>query len=125
MYSDQPTIPSSVVILRNELTRQPASQCRSSTLTIFICHLLDNAIDVIRRPRIVPDCRPREEGGGLVWSAAEDPSPRLSGYLPLRPSRGVGILYKHHGDHSVSTDRFPRHKIDTDRQGCRNPLRLR
>src|SRR5215472_1008009 len=35
MYSDQPTIPSSVVILRNELTRQPASQCRSSTLTIF------------------------------------------------------------------------------------------
>src|SRR5436853_6417690 len=36
MYSDQPTIPSSVVILRNELTRQPASQCRSSTLTIFM-----------------------------------------------------------------------------------------
>src|SRR5215471_18152821 len=36
MYSDQPTIPSSVVTLRNELTRQPASQCRSSTLTIFI-----------------------------------------------------------------------------------------
>src|SRR5438309_3926136 len=36
MYSDQPTIPSSVVILRNELTRQPASQCRSSILTIFI-----------------------------------------------------------------------------------------
>src|SRR5215472_8457903 len=35
MYSDQPTIPSSVVILRNELTRQPASQCRSSTSTIF------------------------------------------------------------------------------------------
>src|SRR5215510_3159059 len=36
MYSDQPVMPSSVVILRNELTRQPASQCRSSTLTIFI-----------------------------------------------------------------------------------------
>src|SRR6516165_1108932 len=41
MYSDQPTMPSSVVILRNELTRQPASQCRSSTLTIFIGNLLD------------------------------------------------------------------------------------
>src|SRR5438132_14181213 len=36
MYSAQPTMPSSVVILRNEFTRQPASQCRSSTLTIFI-----------------------------------------------------------------------------------------
>src|SRR6202022_2154609 len=43
MYSDQPTIPSSVVTLRNELTRQPASQCRSSTLTIFMGNLLDNA----------------------------------------------------------------------------------
>ena len=36
MNSDQPTMPSSVVILRNELTRQPASQCRSSILVIFI-----------------------------------------------------------------------------------------
>src|SRR5215208_1580929 len=36
MYSDQPTMPSSVVILRNELARHPASQCRSSILTIFI-----------------------------------------------------------------------------------------
>src|SRR5579862_6791640 len=40
MYSDQPTRPSSVVILRNELTRQPASQCRSSILTIFIAVVL-------------------------------------------------------------------------------------
>src|SRR5580700_11027224 len=39
MYSDQPTIPSSVVIFRNELTRQPASQCKSSILTIFIFEL--------------------------------------------------------------------------------------
>src|SRR6266436_4488537 len=36
MYSDQPMMPSSVVILRKELTRQPASQCSSSILTIFI-----------------------------------------------------------------------------------------
>src|SRR5690348_13608697 len=36
MYSDQPTMPSSVVTLRNELTRQPTSQCKSSILTIFI-----------------------------------------------------------------------------------------
>jgi hypothetical protein len=36
MYSDQPTIPSSVVTFRKELTRHPASQCRSSILTIFI-----------------------------------------------------------------------------------------
>src|SRR3989442_12482926 len=36
MYSDQPTMPSSVVIFTKELTRQPASQCRSSILTIFI-----------------------------------------------------------------------------------------
>src|SRR5215470_3898419 len=36
IYSDQPTIPSSVVTLRKELTRQPASQWRSSTFTIFI-----------------------------------------------------------------------------------------
>src|SRR5712671_2239771 len=36
IYSDQPTMPSSVVIFRKELTRQPASQCRSSILVIFI-----------------------------------------------------------------------------------------
>src|ERR1700720_2093905 len=36
MYSDQPTMPSSVVTFRKELTRQPASQCRSSILVIFI-----------------------------------------------------------------------------------------
>src|SRR5205085_6939283 len=35
MYSDQPTRPSSVVIFRKELTRQPASQCRSSIFVIF------------------------------------------------------------------------------------------
>src|ERR1051326_8317005 len=35
MYSDQPLMPSSVVIFRKELTRQPASQCRSSILVIF------------------------------------------------------------------------------------------
>jgi hypothetical protein len=29
-------MPSSVVILRNEKSRQPASQCKSSMLTIFI-----------------------------------------------------------------------------------------
>src|SRR5215213_1306766 len=39
IYSDQPTIPSSVVSLRNELTRHPASQCRSSILTIFMVYL--------------------------------------------------------------------------------------
>src|SRR6476469_329528 len=35
MYSDQPVMPSSVVIFRKELTRQPASQCRSSIFVIF------------------------------------------------------------------------------------------
>src|SRR5437764_8899799 len=35
MYSDQPVMPSSVVIFRKELTRQPASQCKSSILVIF------------------------------------------------------------------------------------------
>src|SRR5580693_9513600 len=36
MNSDQPVTPSSVEILRNELTRQPASQCRVSSLVIFM-----------------------------------------------------------------------------------------
>src|ERR1700722_1268665 len=36
MNSDQPVIPSSVDTLRNEFTRQPASQCRVSILVIFI-----------------------------------------------------------------------------------------
>src|SRR5918911_436756 len=35
MYSDQPVMPSSVVIFKKELPRQPASQCRSSILVIF------------------------------------------------------------------------------------------
>src|SRR5215472_12328211 len=76
MYSDQPTIPSSVVILRNELTRQPASQCRSSTLTIFIGILLDDAIHVIRAPAIIPGCvsnrrspPARRAGGGMFYTA--------------------------------------------------------
>jgi hypothetical protein len=56
IYSDQPTMPSSVVSLRNELTRQPASQCRSSTLTIFIGTLLDNTIQIIRQAPIIPSC---------------------------------------------------------------------
>src|SRR5258707_8669053 len=36
VYSDQPVTPSSVVTFRNENVRQPASQCRSSTFTIFM-----------------------------------------------------------------------------------------
>ena len=36
VYSDQPTSPSSVVSLRNENVRQPASQCRSSILASFM-----------------------------------------------------------------------------------------
>src|SRR6478609_1903857 len=42
MYSDQPTMPSSVVTFRNELTRHPASQCRSSIAVIFIRRPLAN-----------------------------------------------------------------------------------
>src|SRR5208282_5115336 len=62
MYSDQPTIPSSVVILRNELTRQPASQCRSSTLTIFIGDLLEKTFHVTRCPALRPGCPPSFRG---------------------------------------------------------------
>src|SRR5882757_7491991 len=39
VYSDQPASPSSVVIFRNENVRQPASQCRLSTVAIFIGRL--------------------------------------------------------------------------------------
>src|SRR6185437_11399105 len=40
VYSDQPTIPSSVVTFRNEKVRQPASQCRSSIRAIFMVGFL-------------------------------------------------------------------------------------
>src|ERR1700683_2081025 len=36
MNSDQPVMPSSVETLTKELTRQPASQCRVSSLVIFM-----------------------------------------------------------------------------------------
>src|SRR5262249_41788384 len=39
MNSDQPVMPSSVETLRNELTRQPASQCSVSILVIFTATL--------------------------------------------------------------------------------------
>src|SRR3974390_170601 len=97
MYSDQPTIPSSVVILRNELTRQPASQCRSSTLTIFIGILLDNALQVIRRPPIVPGCYPlRGRRQGRVF--------RVRRYVRWY---GVGILYMVKGDQAERNGRPP------------------
>src|SRR6266571_3262736 len=66
MYSDQPTMPSSVVTLRKELTRQPASQCRSSILTIFIAG---------SRPREKPDNQtavPAKAGTHLPTSRAAD-----------------------------------------------------
>src|SRR5579872_378599 len=40
MNSDQPVMPSSVETFRNELTRQPASQCSVSSLVIFTVLLL-------------------------------------------------------------------------------------
>src|SRR4029077_11071471 len=85
MYSDQPTIPSSVVILRNELTRQPASQCRSSTLTIFIGTLLDDAVQVIRRIPIVPDCL------DLAAGKAADLPPIDAPPLAVRASTGGAV----------------------------------
>ena len=48
VYSDQPTRPSSVVTFRNENVRQPASQCRSSILAIFI------GCSLARGPRPAP-----------------------------------------------------------------------
>src|SRR5262249_25198148 len=93
MYSDQPTMPSSVVILRNELTRQPASQCRSSTLTIFIGTLLDNSGHVIRGMPILPSridltgepgcCPPCEKPAGVLSRRLIDDSP-----LAVRISAG-------------------------------------
>src|SRR5271169_5051914 len=73
MYSDQPTIPSSVVILRNELTRQPASQCRSSTLTIFIGDLLEKTFHVTRCPALRPGCH-RRSAASPTMAAASSPS---------------------------------------------------
>src|SRR6266542_3691249 len=60
MYSDQPTMPSSVVILRNELARHPASQCRSSILVIFIARFPNgDPLSAIPPPRPSP-----ASGGG-------------------------------------------------------------
>src|SRR5689334_9315405 len=44
MNSDQPTTPSSVLILRNEKSRQPALQCRSSILVMRISAFLDDVV---------------------------------------------------------------------------------
>jgi hypothetical protein len=65
-----------VVTLRKELTRQPASQCRSSTLTIFIGSLLDNAIQIIRKAPIIPGRAAARDGRRFVRRV------------------GVGILYR-------------------------------
>src|SRR6516165_8478774 len=96
MYSDQPTMPSSVVTLRNEFVRQPASQCRSSTLTIFIGILLENAVQVIRRLPIVP-------GRALVGDVCRV---------------GVGILYMYNSVFSTASA-----SIEFERR--RNPLHFR
>src|SRR5580765_6967543 len=77
MYSDQPTMPSSVVTLRNELTRQPASQCRSSILVIFMA--------------VTPNWQRRhcEERGGEAISMR-----------PVQPARDciapLAIDFRHH-----------------------------
>src|ERR1700753_984504 len=44
MNSDQPTTPSSVLILRNEKSRQPALQCRSSILVMRMSAFLDHIV---------------------------------------------------------------------------------
>src|SRR6516165_9110804 len=87
-------MPSSVVIFRNELTRQPASQCRSSTLTIFIGILLDNANHVIRQPPIIPDCCLwRRRPLGPVGAAGGTVAPGRPNGLRARdhPTRRVAV----------------------------------
>src|SRR6267154_4684614 len=75
MYSDQPKMPSSVVIFRKELTRQPASQCRSSILVIFTEFSCRN-----EHPPPHPDpLRPQGRRGS-----------RSGTVFPLRPSGGRG-----------------------------------
>src|SRR5947207_11984042 len=76
MYSDQPTMPSSVVIFRKELTRQPASQCRSSILTIFT-DISPGKLPTSPSPplaRRVPSLSPLKGGEGGNGAAAT-PSP--------------------------------------------------
>src|SRR6516225_270519 len=103
MYSDQPTMPSSVVTLRNEFVRQPASQCRSSTLTIFIGILLENAVQVIRRLPIVP-------GRALVGDVCRV---------------GVGILYMCNSGYGERNGVFSTAPASIEFERRRNPLHFR
>src|SRR5580704_3865889 len=72
MNSDQPVMPSSVEILRNELTRQPASQCKVSSLVIFMGdlrlghHALPCARRQPRQPCAADGSRLTSPGGGLI-----------------------------------------------------------
>src|SRR5712691_2601783 len=86
MYSDQPTIPSSVVTLRNELTRHPASQCRSSTLTIFIAVLLLNELRSIDGPPLAVGIA---TGGAVHRPGTPSYFPRRF-VFSTRPARRVG-----------------------------------
>jgi hypothetical protein len=58
-------MPSSVVILRNEKSRQPASQCKSSILTIFIGVPFQSK-------RIEPGCRVVKDRGLLAFIEVSD-----------------------------------------------------
>jgi hypothetical protein len=110
------------VILRNELTRQPASQCRSSTLTIFIGNLLDSAIHFIREPPTIPgrylirvgkqhqrQWPPRRRFGAVseffTWSTTAKPSVPADILRPRHRHnwQGVGILYTVSGNIMILT----------------------
>src|SRR5258708_15415987 len=90
MYSDQPMMPSSVVISRKELTRQPASQCRSSILVIFI------AVSSATSRRLV---KLRE-----VEPVAERVGHRHHSRAPFRTlDRGFVIFIRVSGDRAVES----------------------
>src|SRR5580704_6586254 len=93
MYSDQPVMPSSVVTFRKELTRQPASQCRSSILTIFT-----EFSSREKHPSPHPNpLRPQGRRGSL--GSADVPSPPFRGEregpIAQRWEGEVGNLFIH------------------------------
>src|SRR4051794_3346694 len=84
MYSDQPTMPSSVVILRKELTRHPASQWRSSILTIFISCPLQRYIGASPTPKIITS--------SLPITLKECPAPDVSSTTTTLPTGNLRIM---------------------------------
>src|SRR5579871_5222348 len=95
MNSDQPVMPASVDTLRNEVVRQPASQCRVSNPVIFILRLrFSRARRSRRAPARYGDRDSADGAGALPPRSPRSPCRQHGKEAPRRPAAALDVEAK-------------------------------